>query len=90
MTDTKYEAETMPNPAGGEQRIFTFANGYGASVVRGPYSYGGPSGLFELAVLGPDGDLCYDTPITNDVEGWLSEDHVQTLLAQIDALPAVR
>ena len=53
-----------------QQLIFKFDNGYGASVVRGPYTYGGDSGLFELAVIKFDGnrhDLVYDTPITNDV-----------------------
>jgi hypothetical protein len=44
----------------------TFDNGYGASVVRHEYSYGGKDGLYELAVLDKNGDLCYDTPITDD------------------------
>lgn len=59
----------------GDQWKFNFPNGYGASVIRNQYSYGGPEGFFELAVfLG--GELCYTTPITNDVLGWLtSDDH---------------
>jgi len=44
---------------GGTQRRYKFPNGYGASVVRGPYTYGGPEGLFELAVFGQDGHLNY-------------------------------
>lgn len=71
----------------GEQRKFRFENGYGASVVRHQYSYGGPEGLFELAVLDRSGHLTYDTPVTSDVEGWLTEDAVQSLLAAIEALP---
>ena len=63
-----------------------FDNGYGASVVVGPYTYGGEDGLYELAVLGSDGKLCYDTPVTNDVEGYLSEDDVTKLLEQIQKL----
>ncbi len=63
-----------------------FDNGYGACVVRGPYTYGGPEGLYELAVF-ENGSLCYSTPITEDVEGHLSEDDVTALLAQIEALP---
>ena len=63
-----------------------FDNGYGASVVVGPYTYGGEDGLYELAVLGSDGKLCYDTPVTEDVEGYLSEDDVTKLLEQIQKL----
>jgi hypothetical protein len=63
-----------------------FDNGYGASVVVGPYTYGGEDGLYELAVLGSDGKLCYDTPVTDDVEGYLSEDDVTKLLEQIQKL----
>jgi hypothetical protein len=35
-------------------------------------------------------ELCYDTPITNDVIGWLTWEEVQALLARIDALPPGR
>jgi hypothetical protein len=63
-----------------------FDNGYGASVVIGPYTYGGEDGLYELGVLGSDGKLCYDTPVTDDVEGYLSEDDVTKLLEQIQKL----
>jgi hypothetical protein len=63
-----------------------FDNGYGASVIRGPHSYGGPEGLYELAVLKGD-DLCYDTPITDDVLGYQSEDDISNLLERIEALP---
>ena len=63
-----------------------FDNGYGASVVVGPYTYGGEYGLYELAVLGSDGKLTYDTPVTGDVEGYLSEDDVTKLLEQIQKL----
>lgn len=56
---------------GGDQYIFKFPNGYGASVVRHSFSYGSEEGKWELGVLGPDGKLTYDTPITDDVIGWL-------------------
>ena len=64
----------------------TFENGYGASVVRGEYTYGGKDGLYELAVLDSNGDLTYETPITSDVEGYLSEDDVTVLMKQIQNL----
>ena len=63
-----------------------FDNGYGASVVVGPHTYGGEDGLYELAVLGSDGKLVCDTPVTDDVEGYLSEDDVTKLLEQIQKL----
>jgi hypothetical protein len=41
----------------GKQARMIFDNGYGVSVVSHTYSYGGKDGLFEVAVLGKDGDL---------------------------------
>lgn len=69
-----------------EQYIYDFDNGFGASVIRHRYSYGGEDGLYELAVL-KDGHLCYDTEITSDVCGYLSEEEVNELLHKIEALP---
>jgi len=63
-----------------------FDNGYGASVIIGPHTYGGEDGLYELGVLGKDGKLTYETPVTDDVEGYLSEDDVTRLLEQIQKL----
>ena len=63
-----------------------FENGYGASVVKGEYTYGGKDGLYELDVLDSNGDLIYDTPITSDVEGYLSEAQVTDLLIKIQQL----
>lgn len=71
----------------GIQRKYAFDNGYGASVVRHEYSYGGDVGLWELAVLGQDGHLTYDTPVTDDVIGRLEWEEVESLLAQIESLP---
>jgi hypothetical protein len=63
-----------------------FDNGYGASVVVGPHTYGGEDGLYELAVLDSNGNLTYETPVTGDVEGYLTEDDVTKLLEQIQNL----
>ena len=73
---------------GGVQRRYRFANGYGASVVTSPYSYGGERGLWELAVLDGNDRLVYDTPVTSDVIGWLTEANVEEKLTEIEALPA--
>ncbi len=66
-------------------RIF-FDNGYGASVVKHQYSYGGDRGLYELAVLDKDGNLCYDTPVTNDVIGYLRPQDVTDVMEKIQQL----
>ncbi len=85
--DLKFE--THPNWPDGVQAKTKFTNGYGASVIKSIHSYGGPSGLYELAVLkGDEDELCYDTPITDDVMGYLTPERVTELLAQIEALPA--
>ena len=75
-----------PNNMGGVQAIERFENGYGASIVKTPYSYGGKDGLYELAVFGNDGHITYDTPITNDVLGYLSEQDVTEILIKIQQL----
>jgi hypothetical protein len=74
--------------AGSEQYIFTFDNGYGASVVRGAHTYGGSSGLWEVAVLNCNGNIDYSTPITDDVLGWQNDEGVAEVLASIAALPS--
>jgi hypothetical protein len=71
-----------------------FPNGYGISVVRfttpfGVGSYGVDEGLYESAVLKGtevDWELCYDTPITDDVLGNQTELEVEVLLYEIENL----
>ena len=63
-----------------------FENGYGASVVKGEYTYGGKDGLYELAVLDSNGNLIYDTSITDDVIGYLTQQEVTDLMEQIQKL----
>ena len=63
-----------------------FENGFGASVVRHDFSYGGREGLFELAVLF-DNEIHYDNPVSGgDVRGYLTEEEVSELLIQIQNL----
>lgn len=63
-----------------------FDNGYGISVVRHRYSYGGPSGLYEIAILDSDGNLTYNTPITNDVIGYLTPKEVTEIMIKVQEL----
>jgi hypothetical protein len=70
----------------GVQAVMTFDNQYGVSVIKTPYSYGGDSGLYELAVLDSTGRITYDTPITNDVLGYLTEDEVTHYMIEVQKL----
>jgi hypothetical protein len=63
-----------------------FENGYGVSVVRHSFSYGGKSGLYELAVLDVDGEITYDTPVTGDVIGYLTPEEVTKTMALVQKL----
>jgi hypothetical protein len=84
---TFQELTFQQHPMGmGKQCIVQFSNGYGASIVQGPHTYGGPNGLYEIAVFGKDGQITYDTPITNDVIGYLSELEVEKILTNIKNL----
>jgi hypothetical protein len=86
-TTTFNELNFQQHPMGmGKQCIVQFSNGYGASVVQGPHTYGGSNGLYEIAVFGKDGQITYDTPITNDVLGYLSEQEVEKTLMDIKNL----
>lgn len=76
----------------GQQLYALYPNGYGASIIQGPYSYGGTAGLYEIAVLHGsaeigDGSLCYSTPVTSDVIGSLTAEAVVIELHKIAALP---
>lgn len=76
----------------GEYAYHIFDNHYGVSIVRGPYTYGGKKGLYELAVIhmAPDdeySELVYDTPITNDVIGHLTADKITDIMKQVQELP---
>lgn len=78
------------NVNGGNQYLFRFENGFGASVVRHDFSYGGSRGLYELAVIqwgeNDDFELKYDTGLTDDVEGYLSVSEVLNFLNKIENL----
>jgi hypothetical protein len=69
----------------GKQARIIFDNGYGASIVQSDTSYGGREGLYEIAII-LDGKIVYDTPLTSDVLGYLSEDEVSHYLQEISKL----
>lgn len=81
------EFKELPDLAGVYCRI-QFDNGFGASIVKHEYSYGGKNGLYEIAVLDSGGEITYTTPITNDVLGYLSEEDVERHVNEIKNLEA--
>ena len=80
------EFVSHPSHIEGVQARITFENGYGASVVSSPYTYGGDKGLYELAVLDSDGELTYATYVTDDVIGYLRPEDVTDVMAKIQQL----
>ena len=68
------------------QREF-FPNGYGVSIICNDFSYG-----LEMAVLKGDADnyeMCYDTPITDDVLGHLTPEDLTEYIQMVKDLPPV-
>jgi hypothetical protein len=63
--------------------LIEFDNGYGVSVITG--GYGSIESPYELAIC-LDGNLCYDTYITDDVLGYLTEDGVSNAMDKVQKL----
>ena len=82
---TEYLVETN-DYNGGVQKVYSFDNSYGASVVRHEGSYGFKAGLWEIAVLDSQGELDYSTPVTSDVIGHLTWKQVSLHLREIQKL----
>lgn len=82
------DLEFKPHPIDGEGIIsrIQFDNGYGTSVVRHEYSYGGKKGMYELAVLDNTGEISYSTSVASDVVGWLTESDVTELMEKIQKI----
>lgn len=88
MRDTRMfpVPDRVSHQEGGTWLRYHFPNGYGASVISHKYSYGGSDGLWEIAVLRDD-EITYDTPLTSDVLGYLTESDVLLYLDEIKGLP---
>lgn len=86
FTDLNFESRHID---GGIRAQHFFSNGYGVSVVRFPGSYGYEQDLYEVAILkgNPDDfDLCYDTPITDDIMGHRDETDVENIMEEVQSL----
>ncbi len=90
FNELEFKEQQRPWTSDRIQAVVSFSNGYGASVVKGATTYGGKQGLYELAITklneNSKWEICYDTPITNDVIGYLTEDDVIGILKQIEQL----
>lgn len=62
--------------------VMNFENGYGVSVVCGEDYYSNGVDTYEVAIL-KDGDICYDTPITDDVLANLTESEVTEIIERV-------
>lgn len=68
-----------------KQAKMTFENGYGISVLFGSIFYSNGIDTYEVAVLW-NGNVCYDTLITNDVIRNISAEKVSEIMKQIQEL----
>jgi hypothetical protein len=82
------DLEFIPHSTGmgGVMSRIVFDNGYGASIVCTPHTYGGDKGLYEIAVLDTEGNLTYDTAVTDDVIGYLRPEDVTDVMTKIQQL----
>lgn len=64
----------------GPRKSVTYPNGYGASIIAMK------TGMFEVAVL-HHGFVCYDTPLTDDVERFHSLEEAEAFAIKISQLP---
>lgn len=84
--DLEFEQiDDVPFMVGKRSRMH-FDNGFGVSVISHSHSYGGRNGLYEVAVLDSDGNLTYETPVTNNVIGYLTEEDVSDVMKQVQEL----
>ena len=76
------DLQFKPHPMGfGKQAVIQFSNGFGASVIKHKYSYGGKKGLWEVALLKGD-ELFYNADFP-DVKGHLNDPQVDAELIHI-------
>lgn len=81
----KYIEEERQILLNGVQTIINFPNNYGASIISGRGTYENKEKPFELAVL-YENELSYNTPIADDVIGYLTDEEVNEILYQIKSL----
>lgn len=83
----QYKTDEYIDELDGIHYIFKFPNNYGASVVKGRYTYGGPKDLWEMALIffygDDDYELTYEKDFDDDVKGYLTDEQVNEFLEKI-------
>ena len=82
-----FDGDQKGSEYGGE---IHFDNGYGLSIVKHKNSYGGDRGLFEI-MLFRNGQPCSLPPFTQEgdtVKGFLTKEEVDSIIDDVDLLPA--
>jgi len=64
-----------------------FPNGYIASIIHGGIPFYGAMGFREVAILDDNYELCYDTPLTTNVEVFDTIEETVEFVNKIAALP---
>lgn len=72
--DLKFNTHSMGE---GIHATMDLKNGNTISVIQTPYSYGGRVGLYELAVIDPNGTFL-------DVQGYLKENDVVDIINELE------
>jgi len=68
-----------------KQAEMYFDNEYGVSVIIGKHFYSNGIDTYELAIL-YKGKLCYNTGITDDVMGYLTESEITQVMIKVQSL----
>ena len=77
--------DTLPDYKDAKQAVLDFDNGYGISVIIGRCFYSNGIDTYGVAVM-KEGNICYSTPITDDVIGRLTTEQVTEVMKQIQEL----
>jgi len=84
--DLKWESHPLYEEGQGIMARVVCKNGYRASIVRTPHSFGGTSGLYAMMISGPR-DQATDFP---EVKGWLTPARVNHQLITLQNLPPIK
>jgi hypothetical protein len=61
-----------------------FPNGYELSIIGGDSFYGNGKDTFEVAIL-KNGQLCYDSPLTDDVLKFQTPEDIDNILQEVES-----